>query len=75
MSKPKKLRRLIKSAKMGNPSAMYRLGILIQLSASRGSLSEAAAWIGRSADAGYAPAREWLTDLAFDDSAIVQAES
>ncbi len=75
MSKPKKLRRLIKSAKMGNPSAMYRLGILIHQSASRGSLSEAAAWISRSADAGYAPAREWLNDLEFDDSALVQAES
>ena len=75
MSKPKKLRRLIKSAKMGNPSAMYRLDILIHQSASRGSLSEAAAWISRSADAGYAPAREWLNDLEFDDSALVQAES
>ena len=31
MSKPKKIRKLVKSAKMGKPYAMYQLGICYQL--------------------------------------------
>ena len=76
MSKPKKLRKLIKSAKMGKPSAMYRLGLFIQLGGEYPeNMTKAAEWICLSADAGYVPASEWLSDFAFDDSALVQAES
>ena len=75
MSKSKKLRTLIKQAKMGKPYAMYQLGICYQLG--RGhtqDLNEAANWISCAAEAGYAPAIEWMKDYYFDDDACVQAE-
>ena len=76
MSKSKKLRRLIKSAKMGKPYAMYQLGICYQLGRERPQdMNEAAAWIASAADAGYAPAIEWIKDYIFDDNASVQAEA
>ena len=76
MNKSKKMRRLIKAAKMGKPYAMYQLGICYQLGREREQdLSEAAAWIACAAEAGYAPAIEWIKDYTFDDNASVQAEA
>ena len=76
MSKSKKLRTLIKQAKMGKPYAMYQLGICYQLGRERTQdLNEAAAWIAASAEAGYIPAIEWMKDYCFDDNACVQAET
>ena len=75
MSKSKKLRTLIKQAKMGKPYAMYQLGIYYQLGRERTQdLNEAAAWIAASAESGYIPAIEWMKDYYFDDNACVQAE-
>ena len=75
MSKSKKLRTLIKQAKMGKPYAMYRLGICYQLGRERTQdLNEAAAWISCAAESGYAPALEWMKDYYFDDDACVQAK-
>ena len=76
MSKSKKLRTLIKQAKMGKPYAMYQLGICYQLGHGRvQDMHEAAAWIAASAEAGYIPAIEWMKDYCFDDNACVQAET
>ena len=75
MSKSKKLRTLIKQAKMGKPYAMYQLGICYQLGRERvQDMNEAASWIACAAEAGYAPAIEWMKDYYFDDDACVQAE-
>ena len=75
MSKSKKLRTLIKQAKMGKPYAMSQLGICYQLGHGRTQdLNEAANWISCAAEAGYAPAIEWMKDYYFDDDACVQAE-
>ena len=76
MNKSKKMRRLIKAAKMGKPYAMYQLGICYQIGRERKQdLSEAAAWIACAAEVGYAPAIEWIKDYTFDDNASVQAEA
>ena len=76
MSKSKKMRRIIKAAKMGKPYAMYQLGICYELGRERvQDMDEAAGWIGCAAVAGYAPAIEWMKDYGFDDDAMVQAES
>ena len=76
MSKSKKMRKLIKAAKMGKPYAMYQLGICYQLSRERvQDMNEAATWINRAAEAGYAPAIEWMKDYSFDDNAAVQAQA
>ena len=75
MSKSKKLRTLIKQAKMGKPHAMYQLGICYQLGhGCVQDMHEAAAWIAASAETGYIPAIEWMKDYYFDDNADVQAE-
>lgn len=75
MGKTKKMRKLIKAAKMGKPYAMYQLGICYQLGRERPqNMNEAAAWIADAAEAGYAPAIEWMKDYYFDDDACVQAE-
>ena len=75
MSRSKKLRTLIKQAKMGKPYAMYQLGICYQLGRERTQdLNEAATWISCAAESGYAPAIEWMKDYYFDDDACVQAE-
>ena len=76
MRKSKKLRALTKSAKMGKPAAMYRLGIEYQLGREVGvNMQVAAEWITASAELGYAPAIAWIEDYGFDDSVIVQAEA
>ena len=76
MSKSKKLRTLIKQAKMGKPYAMYQLGICYQLGHGRTQdLNEAANWISCAAESGYAPAIEWMKDYYFDDDADVQSVS
>ena len=74
MSKSKKLRTLIKQAKMGKPYAMYQLGICYQLGRERAQdINEAASWIACAAEAGYIPAIEWMKDYYFDDNADVQS--
>ena len=76
MGKTKKMRKLIKAAKMGKPYAMYQLGIAYQLGSERPqNMNEAAVWISDAAEAGYAPAIEWMKDYSFDDNACVQANS
>ena len=76
MGKTKKMRKLIKAAKMGKPYAMYQLGVRYQLGRERSQdINEAAAWITDAAEAGYAPAIEWMKDYSFDDNASVQAEA
>lgn len=76
MNKSKKMRRLIKAAKMGKPYAMYQLGICYQIGREREQdLSEASALIAGAAEAGYVPAIEWIKDYTFDDNASVQAEA
>ncbi len=76
MNKSKKMRRLIKAAKMGKPYAMYQLGICYQLGRERAQdMNEAATWISAAAEAGYVPAMEWMKDYSFDDDAAVQAEA
>ena len=76
MSKSKKMRKLIKAAKMGKPYAMYQLGICYQLGRERvQDMNVAATWINRAAEAGYAPAIEWMKDYSFDDNAAVQAQA
>ena len=76
MSKSKKMRKLIKAAKMGKPYAMYQLGICYQLGRERvQDMNEAATWINRAAEAGYAPAIEWMKDYSFDDNAALQAQA
>lgn len=76
MSKSKKMRKLIKAAKMGKPYAMYQLGICCQLGRERiQDINEAAIWISCAAEAGYAPATEWMKDYSFDDDATVQAQA
>ena len=76
MNKTKKLRRLIKAAKMGKPYAMYQLGICYQLGRERAQdMNEAASWIACAAEAGYIPAIEWMKDYCFDDDADVQSVS
>ncbi len=76
MSKPKKLRKLIKAAKMGKPYAMYQLGICYESGRyMEQSIMTAAEWISCAAEAGYAPAVEWMNDYKFDDNAEVQADA
>jgi len=76
MSKSKKMRKIIKSAKMGKPYAMYQLGICYQLGKERTQdMNESAKWISFAAEAGYAPAIEWIKDYSFDDNASVQADA
>ena len=76
MGKTKKLRKLIKAAKLGKPCAMYQLGICYQLGRERPKdINEAAVWVVTAAEAGYVPAIEWMKDYTFDDNAFVQAEA
>ena len=76
MSKSKNFRTLIKQAKRGKPHAMYQLGICYQLGRGRiQDLNKSAFWISCAAEAGYAPAIEWMKDYYFDDDACVQAET
>ena len=75
MGKPKKLRRLIKAAKMGKTYAMYALGL--RCAAGRGTaqdMTAAADWIVAAAAAGCPAAKAWIADYTFDDDARVQAE-
>ena len=71
MGKTKQMRKLAKAAKMGRPSAMYRFGIRCE----KQDMIKAASWISAAAEAGYAPAIEWMKDYRFDDNAEVQAHS
>ncbi len=74
MRKPKKIRKLIKSAKMGNPCAMYRLGICYQLGKYvEQDMNIAAMWIEQSAIMGNKYAVDWIKDYSFDDNAGIQS--
>ena len=76
MGKPKKIRRLMKAAKMGKPCAMYRLGIWYEVgNKTEPDMINAAFWINKAAEAGYVPAVEWMKDYSFDDNAGIQAHS
>ncbi len=76
MSKPKRIRRMIKSAKMGKPYAMYQLGLELHESKFLKEDTYAGVeWIRAAAELGYAPAVEWMEDYVFDDDARVQAEA
>ena len=76
MRKPKKLRKLIKAAKMGKPCAMYRLGIYFETGTmTEKNLNKAAWWITAADEYGYTPDKEWTEDYSFDDNALIQAES
>ena len=76
MSKTKKMRKLIKAAKMGKPYAMYQLGICYQLGRELPfDMEKAAEWISKSAFLGYSTATEWIKDFNFDDDAYTQANS
>lgn len=74
MHKPKKLRKLIKSAKSGDPYAMYKLGLYYQTGKYTASDMESAAfWIERSALLGNKEAEEWIKDYCYDDNAMIQS--
>ena len=76
MGKPKKLRKLMKSAKMRKPYAMYQLGIWYETGHMvQKDMTKAACWICESAEAEYAPAVEWMKDYSFDDDATLQAHT
>lgn len=76
MGKPKKLRRLIKAAKMGKPFAMYQLGLCYECGRYvQKDLTAAAQWISCAAEEGYAPAATWMDDYKFDDNADIQANA
>ncbi len=61
MGKPKKLRKLIKAAKMGKPCAMYRLGICFETgNMTEKDLTKAAEWISAAAEAKSAVSRRIL---------------
>ncbi len=76
MGKPKKLRKLIKAAKMGKPHAMFRLGICFETGTmTEKNTDKAAQWISAAAESSYTPAIEWINDYSFDDNALIQAES
>lgn len=75
MSKPKKLRKLIKAAKMGNPSALYRLrlcyysGYMVEKNEEK-----AVDLILRSAQEAYSPADYWMQDYVFGNEDILAEE-
>ena len=76
MGKSKRLRTIIKQAKMGKPHAMYELGICYRLGRGlQADMLKAVQWISASAALGYGPAVEWIEDYSFDDDACVQASS
>ncbi len=76
MKKNKKMRKLIKSAKMGKPYALYTLGICYETGRYvEGDMLMAKELISVSASMGYTPAVEWIRDYYFDDDAGVQAEA
>lgn len=63
MSKPKKLRKLVKAAHMGRPAAMYRLGLDYERGGHFGQDVELAEnWILLAAEFGFAPAEAWLKE-------------
>lgn len=76
MGKSKKLRKLIKAAKMGKPYAQYQLGIVYQLGREVArDMTVVAMWMSRAEKNGYLPAKEWLADYSFDDDANIQSFS
>ncbi len=74
MGKPKKLKKLMKAAKMGKPDAMYHLGLcyLEGWHCLPRDIYEAADWIRAAAQLDYGPALQWAEEEGFDDDALVQ---
>ena len=63
MKKSKKLRKLQKSAKMGNAPAMYRLGLCYEKGILVAADPELAAeWIALATFADYPPAIQWMKE-------------
>jgi TPR repeat protein len=76
MRKNKRMRRIIKRARMGKPREMYLLGLACDLGHPvPAHLNCAAYWMSLAADAGYAPAMDWVKDYFFDDNPTTQANS
>ena len=74
--KSRRMRWLIKGAKMNDAKRMYLLGISIEGGIGfEPDITLAAYWISQAASCGYAPAIEWMNDYLFDDDADVQAYS
>ncbi len=76
MRKQKKVRIVMKQAKMGKPHQMYALAL--RYDEGRGverDGEKALYWMNLAADAGYQPALRWLEAYHFDDDANVQAYS
>lgn len=76
MGKPKKVRIVVKQAKMGKPHQMYVLALRYDEGRGVEQNSEKALyWMNLAADAGYQRALHWLEEYHFDDDANVQAYS
>ena len=76
MKKSRRLRYLIKGAKMGDPKRTYELGLLYELGLGvEEDMSYAVELISYAARSGYKPAVDWMEDYYFDDDASVQAYS
>ncbi len=74
MSKTKKVRKIMKAAKMGKPAAMYDLGLRYELGCGvEQDADYAFYWIMCAANEGFAPAVAWMQDYMFDDNAETQA--
>ncbi len=76
MKKSKKIKALIKGAKMGKASAQYALGLAYEEGKSLPQSTERAiAWIGEAAAQGHEGAKAWLAEYYFDDDAFTQANA
>lgn len=75
MKKPKKLKKLIKGAKMGKPPAMYRLG-LCYYSGSKvpEDKDRAVELIMAAAQKRYMLADEWMDDYVFSNEKLLEEE-
>ena len=76
MGAPKRLRRLKRAARRGQPYALYALGRAYEAGRFvREDHERAAVLMEAAAALGYAPAVAWCEAESFDDNAAVQAES
>lgn len=72
MKKPKKLRKLIKAAKMGKPPALYRLGLCYYNGHMVAKDEEKGVdLILKSAIERYTPADYWMQDYAFTNEEVL----
>ncbi len=76
MKKSRRIKKLIKAAKMGHPYSMYKLGLVYDVGEELPENPELAlALIDAAAEMGCAGAIAWMEDYHFDDDARVQAEA